>query len=235
MAYLPIMGNTEMVVNSQRQPAEIMPEALDDPAKVNEYISWYLNGVIGRAEYDPPDMDTYEGERKVVDYSGPLKKLLSFESQVVRRIQEIERAGIDRHNQIIGCRSLLNPKKCYPGNAARVRLDYWTQPIPLRRLPPVRSDYSSYTAYWVSYKTWHLTNLGKLYQYVPFSSTEDRMGEAEMQTSPIQYLGANLFLTDVVLLNNIPADLFFAHMQESYELSDLLQQIIVPEGYDREQ
>jgi hypothetical protein len=54
-AYLPIMGNTEIVVNSQIQPDEVMPDYLDDPAKVNEYISWYLNGVIGRAEYPPID------------------------------------------------------------------------------------------------------------------------------------------------------------------------------------
>lgn len=232
MAYLPIMGNTEIVVNSQRQPVEVMPDYLDDPAKVNEYISWFLNGIIGRAEYDPPTLPSYEEERKMVDYSGPLKKLHSWESQIVRRIEEINRAGVDRHNQIVGCRSGGDPEKCYPGNATRTRLDYWTNQ---GNLPPLQRDYNSFTAFWNAYRNWYANNLGRLYQYVPFSSMEDRMGEAEMQTSPIQYIASNLFLTDVILLNNIPADLFFAHMQESYELADFLQQMIVPAGFNREQ
>src|SRR3990167_9463143 len=40
-AKLPILGNTEDVKNSQSAS-----DALDDATKMNEYVSWYLNGVI---------------------------------------------------------------------------------------------------------------------------------------------------------------------------------------------
>ncbi|KKQ97986.1 MAG: hypothetical protein UT24_C0005G0004 [Candidatus Woesebacteria bacterium GW2011_GWB1_39_12] len=199
-AYLPIMGNTELVVNSQEQPPEIMPDSLDNPAKVNEYISWYLNGINGRAEYDPPDPNTEEGIRKIVDYSGPLKKLLAWDSQITDRLFEQSRAGVERHNQIVGCGSGTDPRFCYPSSRTRVRL---TQA------------------------------LGRLFPYIPFSSTEDRKGEVEAQTSPYQIISPGLYLTNVFLSNQRPAELFFAHMQESFELSDLLQQTLVPDELER--
>jgi hypothetical protein len=57
-ARFPIMGYTEpsagavssgipKVINSQFSG----PETLDDPAKVNEYVSWYLQGINEKAEY----------------------------------------------------------------------------------------------------------------------------------------------------------------------------------------
>ncbi len=45
-AELPILGNTELVINSQNRENK-----LDDAQKVNDYVSWYLNGVVNRAEY----------------------------------------------------------------------------------------------------------------------------------------------------------------------------------------
>jgi hypothetical protein len=53
-AYLPIMGNTEGVVNSQNQPD---PEPISDSQKVNEYVSWYLQGVPFKAEYPYLDVN----------------------------------------------------------------------------------------------------------------------------------------------------------------------------------
>jgi hypothetical protein len=88
-AELPIMGNTELVINSQKQPD---PEDLDDVEKVNEYVSWYLNGIINRAEYPFLDPTDEEDISKIVDFSGPLKKLLPWDEQARNRIKTIERA-----------------------------------------------------------------------------------------------------------------------------------------------
>jgi hypothetical protein len=58
-ASFPILGNTESVINSQSS------SDLDDAEKTNEYVSWYLNGVIGRAEYAPVGEDETQ---KLVDF-----------------------------------------------------------------------------------------------------------------------------------------------------------------------
>jgi hypothetical protein len=50
-ANLPIMGNTEEVTNHLGEP-----DQLTEPQKVNNYVSWYLNGVNNRAEYAPLDV-----------------------------------------------------------------------------------------------------------------------------------------------------------------------------------
>lgn len=208
-AYLPIMGYTEPSRGSQSNPQRVINslyqnETVDNPTKVNEYISWYLNGLIGRAEYDPPNPNTEEGRRKIIDFSGPLKKLLSLDSQISQRLSEQGRAGRDRHNQIVACRQGTNPRFCYPSQRTRVRL---SQPSPTG-------------------------TLSRLFSYIPFSSTEDRKGEVEAQTSPFQIAG-QVILTNVRLLNQRPAELFFAHMQEGFELSDLLQKLIVPKDLPR--
>lgn len=134
---LPIMGYTEDgIVNSTKQA-----DTIDDKDKVNQYVSWYLNGVTGRAEYLPLEMDTTEeederklldeDERKVIELSGPLKKLLPWDIQILKRTQTIARTPqidkgdiskiehdpykvdniidesgnpkLARHDQVIGC------------------------------------------------------------------------------------------------------------------------------------
>lgn len=106
-AKLPIMGNTELVINSQEQPD---PEDLDDAEKVNEYVSWYLNGTINRAEYPFLSLDDEEDLKKIVDFSGPLNKLLPWEIQVRSRIETIKDAIASkedgakiRHDQVVAC------------------------------------------------------------------------------------------------------------------------------------
>ena len=195
-ARLPIMGYTEPSLNNEDDPYRVINsvlqnETVEDALKVNEYVSWYLNGVIGRAEYNPPNLDTEEGRRKMTDYSGPLKKLLSFESQLTDRLFEVTRAGVDRHNQIVGCSVAGIPTACYPGGAPRFRLNQ---------------------------------AFGRLLQYIPFSSTEDRVGEVEItdySIQPVLFTGFRILSSSIT--NQQPAELFFAHMQESYELADLLQ------------
>lgn len=221
-SYFPIMGLTEdpYVVNRQTPS-----DQFDDPKKVNEYVSWYLNGTIGRAEYDPPNVKDKEQQKRLVNFSGPLKKLLSFESQIVRRIKEIEKSDEVRHNQIIGCHDGLgNPTKCYPSSAPRLRLKYWAD-----KLPPLRKAYDTFGEYWREFKWWRDRNFGKLFSYIPFSSTEDRKGKVEMSSYSVQppISGESSILFSEIL-NQKPADLFFAHMQESEELGRLFQKIFTP-------
>ncbi len=91
----PIMGNTEDVKNSKNSS-----ETLDDAAKVNEYVSWYLSGVNTRAEYGTPTED------QVVNYSGPVQKLLpsiiadAQRSTVIKNVLDNKSTN---HNQTVVC------------------------------------------------------------------------------------------------------------------------------------
>ncbi len=78
-ARFPIAGNTELTKNSQNAN-----DTLDDANKVNEYLSWYLTGTTDKAEYGTTNPD------KIVDYSGPIKKLLPSIIQDAQRIQTIK-------------------------------------------------------------------------------------------------------------------------------------------------
>lgn len=115
---LPIMGNTEDVTNVTNASKNYANrEHIEHPQKINEYTSWYLNGTTERAEY--PILDG--GEEKdantnisahdyVVNYSGPLKRLLPLRIQTRERLAQIDDAHTSvtedtriRHNQIAGC------------------------------------------------------------------------------------------------------------------------------------
>jgi len=65
----PIMGNTE--------------DEFDDATKLNEYASWYLSGVIDKKENTEPTDD------QVVNFSGPVRKLLPAMIQDVQRIKTV--------------------------------------------------------------------------------------------------------------------------------------------------
>ncbi len=66
---LPILGNTNDTKSSQSQ------DEIDDGEKVNNYVAWYLGGVNNKAE-SATNPKTAEGLSKIVDFSGPVKKLL---------------------------------------------------------------------------------------------------------------------------------------------------------------
>lgn len=65
----PILGNTQ--------------DEFDDATKMNEYASWYLNGVIDKKENKDAT------EEQVVNFSGPVKKLLPSMIQDAQRIKII--------------------------------------------------------------------------------------------------------------------------------------------------
>lgn len=232
-SYFPIMGLTEdpYVVNLQTPKDQV-----DDNQKVNEYVSWYLNGLLGRAEYGRPETQHDGGAldtKKIVNFSGPLKKLLSFDSQIVRRIEEVQKSLEDkRHNQIIGCwvKDVFqtwdvvcphNPRI----DKGKMRLEDWKD-----KLPPVRKAFETFEEYWNAFKGWRKGAEWKLFPYIPFSSTEDRLGRVEIETYsvPPPTTGQGVILFNE-LVNQKPADLFFAHMQEVKELGKLFQKIFTPE------
>ncbi len=117
-AELPIFGNTEEVVNSTNPT-----ETIDDATKVNEYLSWYLEGTTDKAEYEGVNTKTLEGKNEIINYSGPLRKLLPGVIQDAARIKSIknanetvkyldensvgtaveEKVGPLNHNQIVVC------------------------------------------------------------------------------------------------------------------------------------
>ncbi len=178
------MGNTEDVINSQN-PIDVnsgINETLNDADKINNYVSWYLNGTLNRAEY--PFL-SLENISKVVDYSGPINKLLPQDVQFEKRAETVAQAKVTRHDQVVGCSldispnifgiigSVLNigqihlldiPIPCYTngflnsvagilGAKKEHRLSEWTP----NNLPPVISDpkyINNYSQYLIDYKSW---------------------------------------------------------------------------------
>lgn len=102
-AELPIMGNTgdqKEVTNSQNKLSSD-EETLTDADKVNNYVSWYLNGTVNRAEYM---VVTNEDWDKLINYSGPINKLLPQDIQFINRSASVKRAvNKQSHDQLVGC------------------------------------------------------------------------------------------------------------------------------------
>jgi hypothetical protein len=126
IASLPIMGNTEDVINSKN--ASESAETLDDAAKVNNYVSWYLNGVNYRAEYGNTKTDA----DSLINFSGPIQKLLPTIILDAQRIQTFNNAKDTNHNQIVVCGKSdvpivgdflkignITPTECYSGNGSK--------------------------------------------------------------------------------------------------------------------
>ncbi|QQG47642.1 MAG: cellulase family glycosylhydrolase [Candidatus Woesebacteria bacterium] len=94
-AKFPIMGNTENVPNEYGQG--VTPQATDTQ-KVNEYVSWYLQGSKQKAEepltnvQGTDDADTNSDAYKLVNLTGPLRRLLPERLQRVQRYSTIVKA-----------------------------------------------------------------------------------------------------------------------------------------------
>ena len=174
---LPILGNTEDVPNSTQNTA-----SLDSATRVNEYLSWYLNGVINPAtEEDRTDYPSSENSlvknpptpefiNKLVNFSGPIRKLLPWSGQARERINQIEyaigtysgsteeNASKLRHDQIVGCTAQFllgeKPASCYFPSANILsgtihRLSSW-----VGHLPPFEEYYSRAQDYWRAMIEW---------------------------------------------------------------------------------
>ena len=127
---LPILGNTEQVTNSQGGTEEF-----DDAQKVNEYASWYLSGVNSTAEYGESTED------QIVNFSGPVNKLLPSMIQEAERIKTIVKTvelketidetgdepitikDAENHDQIVVCEDNDKAVPCPQGK--ELRLSDW--------------------------------------------------------------------------------------------------------------
>lgn len=379
-AELPFMGYTEPSWDNRAEPDPKVinsindEETMDHATKMNEYVSWYLNGVNGRAEYpylDPtldcvgestkkpgscmetqinffddgkrdcysdwgipfiPSFKQYSlladgksvctgvdyyccvnknsliqtddtpGSDSIINYSGPIKKLLPFSLQNIERTQEVDNGYTSdkndaeiRHSQVVGCHTTLlgaiingfqdgmdfsAPIKCYNNEASifgiplpsswaplfvnKVRLSEYNE-----NTPPIEDSepylYNKFSVWLESYKEWRgntclpitlwvpflnsdftfslcfdnpfKSNMfGNIFYYIPFSSTEDRLGDVKIKSARIgarSYSG-NIRIIYSRITNIKDADLFFPHMEESVELADLLQKTFAYKGADRD-
>ncbi|MBU0998102.1 hypothetical protein KJ570_01015 [Patescibacteria group bacterium] len=115
---LPIMGNTQLVYNKDNKVGLSNSEELDDTEKVNNLVSWYLNGAVNYAENPHPisNLGSLVNEwwtgyyANVINFSGPLRKLLPQDVQYQNKIEQIENATgsnkgteLERNDQIVGC------------------------------------------------------------------------------------------------------------------------------------
>lgn len=247
-ADLPILGNTDDVVNSQNQPG-----SLNSAEKTNEYVSWYLSGTPNKAETGAINLTNKEDESEIVNFSGPINKLLPKEVQQLQRIETIKEAGSTRHDQVVGCVNTFGQiTNCYPQRAgvSPVRLSNWEN-----NLPPLESEigdeYKDFKQYWIEYKRWQgqscaripivdlaicIENIfkpnyiGNLWSNIPYSSTEDRKGLVQTDSLGVQPASEGVEITEVSFTNQEPAELFFAHTEEVSELASLLQKTYIPQG-----
>lgn len=105
-AQLPIMGNTELVPNQTWTSPDTNATNLTAAQRMNNYVSWYLNGVVDRAEEDFSSHNT----NYLVNFSGPLNKLLPLAVETAVRLTSVNNANGTiskpteaRHNQTVGC------------------------------------------------------------------------------------------------------------------------------------
>lgn len=97
-------------------------QAIPEPDRANEYLSWYLNGTLFRAEDDPLSYKDKKDIKRLTSLSGPLNKLLPQEiqwrnkvtsdvlnsqrpkTQQTGKVDEVTpRAKQNRHDQIVAC------------------------------------------------------------------------------------------------------------------------------------
>ncbi|MBU0572654.1 hypothetical protein KKE18_03115 [Patescibacteria group bacterium] len=171
-ADFPILGNTESVVNIDKDADD---SGFDDVGKTNEYVSWYLNGTINRAEYEFLNPSEKQDISKLIDFSGPINKLLPWEQQVAYRINTIKQTGATRHDQIIACTVAGVPVPCYHQGLLEIidtkhRLSDWEGKITNlptlpgtwnERVPPQRKDFENFLNYWEAYREWRGNSCGQ--------------------------------------------------------------------------
>lgn len=254
-AELPILGNTEDVVNSQQQNSD-----LDPAEKTTQYVSWYLNGALNKAETAPIGEEDIQ---TMVDFSGPINKLYPKEVQNQQRVETVRKAGDDRHDQVVGCTYLFGvPGPCYEGGLLSFTRNKHYASEWQGHLPPSESDYEDFQDYWRDYQEWRGKRCfqpeipssvpvigGKsfllcgedptrpnyyanLFPNIPYSSTEDRIGQVSIEPGGLglQAVDSDVEISNVTLTGQTSAELYFAHTEESAELAEILQKTYLPQG-----
>jgi hypothetical protein len=139
---------------------------LTDAQKVNEYLAWYLTGTPQIGDQLPVNPDSSSQIDRVVNYSGPLRKLLPYDLTTLARTTLANTTGEDVHNYYI-------ENKDFPLGAGDTRLNsydtFW------QSFWDGFSNASHVPVNWISDAL-----LAKIIQNVPFSSMEDIAGEVTL-------------------------------------------------------
>jgi hypothetical protein len=267
-----LTGSNIQVVNPRANPYNFNPttDMLDlvhpNESGSSKIAQMFYDAIINTSPQIPSSgQQIVGGVDRVINFSGPLKRLLSWESQIVRRIQEVnkEAQGNIRHNQVVGCVdynpfNFLGIVHCYPYGAlvrplvfnsslsdfAGLNLPplqrdfdpalltflwntYWSIVTPTQPIPPLPSLITT-SGYWLQYQVWRFTNpaISKLFSYIPFSSTENRVGQSRLDTYSVQPGGSSaVTILSSQITRQSPSYLYFSHMVESTELGELLQSL----------
>lgn len=144
-ANLPILGNSELVKNSQNYNSAPDGGYLTDAEKVNEYVNWYLRGTLYTAEENKPNPKNEEDINRIINYSGPLRKLLPQAIIQKNQIETIEAAGETQHNQVVTCGGNGMGEECYKGlipyNSQEKTIKDWNEDLNLeRKIPNLIND-----------------------------------------------------------------------------------------------
>ena len=94
-ANLGILGNTQ-------------DPSLTDAQKVNEYLSWYLTGTPQIGGLEPINPQSQTDINKLVNFSGPLRKLLPQQMLNTLRVTVADSNGKEVHNTTINSTDRLN-------------------------------------------------------------------------------------------------------------------------------
>ncbi len=225
-AELPIVGNTQLVPN-QVNGGRPIPEKLSYARRVNEYLTWWLDGVPWKAEeelLDPDEIDIEYPEKHLITYGGPIRKLFP---QILQRKSRSDRQGQTSrgllHNQIYICTSGGNQVPCrYNPSTGRYEI------VDTRGT----TDPSDDVTYGLS-PTRILEGTPES-PWMPFTSTEDRLGSiyaniADSTPQPTVEEGNEVTITNYDFIPENDTDLlYFAHMEEAVSLVDLLQRTYSP-------
>lgn len=243
-AELPILGNSELVRNSQNDDVSD-EELLTDAERVNDYVSWYLTGTRNKHEEDEIDPKKEEDIDQLVNYSGPINKLLPWDAQTKARIDTIKEAGNTQHDQIVIKRDRITDWEKNISPDLLTKNTTWN-----KRVPPMQSDFKDDLKYQKSYNEWRgdscviLPIIRKLlcvdnplrpnkwadyFTYIPYSSNEDRVGLVYIDSTSVTSHQENVEISNVVVSASA-AELFFAHTEEVAGLAALLQSTFVPKG-----
>lgn len=98
---MPILGQSELSLVEDKD--------LDDMIKTNHYLYWYLAGTVNSEEHEELDARSQEDTSRVINYSGPLQKLLPFDLVYDIRRDEILKGPIkeDFHNYILNLSDVI--------------------------------------------------------------------------------------------------------------------------------
>ena len=81
---------------------------LTDEEKVNNYLSWYLTGTPQIGDQIPLNENNPNDINRLINFSGPLRKLLPYDMLATARDTVVTSRGKDVHNYMVGCNQVIN-------------------------------------------------------------------------------------------------------------------------------